>query len=57
MDVCKHLIPAIFCSLMVLAFDITAMQGGDNYSSIWLLFFLYGWAIIPFSYAFSFLFK
>jgi len=24
---------------------------------MWLLFFLYGWAIIPFCYAFSFLFK
>ncbi len=48
MDVGKHIIPALFCSLMILAFDITAMKDGDNYGATWLLFFLYGWAIIPF---------
>jgi len=57
MDVGKHIIPAFFCALMVIAFDITAMSEGNNYGATWLLFFLYGWAIIPFSYAFSFLFK
>ena len=57
MDVGKHIIPAIFCALMVLAFNQTALLDGDNYGATWLLFFLYGWAIIPFSYVFSFLFK
>ena len=57
MDVGKHIIPAIFCALMVLAFNQTALLDGDNYGATWLLFFLYGWAIIPFCYIFSFLFK
>ena len=57
MDVGKHIIPSIFCCLMILAFDMTSMIDDGNYGVMWLLFILYGWAIIPFSYAFSFLFK
>ena len=57
MDIGKHIIPSIFCCLMILAFDISIMIDDGNYGVMWILFFLYGWAIIPFSYAFSFLFK
>jgi ATP-binding cassette subfamily A (ABC1) protein 3 len=57
MDVGKHIIPAVFCCLMIEAFNITTMIYDNCYGASWLLFFLYGWAIIPFSYAFSFLFK
>lgn len=57
MDVGKHIIPSIFCCLLILAFDMTSMIDDGNYGIMWLLFFLYGWAVIPFSYAFSFLFK
>jgi len=56
MDMVKHLIPALFCILMVLAYDISDFTG-DNYGPVVLLFFLYGWSIIPFSYLFSFLFN
>lgn len=56
LDVVKHIVPAIFCSLMVLAFKIDSMNGA-NYGATWLLFFLYGWAVIPFSYALGFFFK
>ena len=57
MDVGKHLIPAIFCALMVLAFNVTSLQEDSNYGATWLIFILYGWSIIPFSYLFGFLFK
>jgi ATP-binding cassette subfamily A (ABC1) protein 3 len=57
MDVGKHVIPSIFSCLMIIAFSMTSMTENGNYGAMWILFFLYGWAIIPFSYMFSFLFK
>ena len=57
MDVGKHIIPSIICCLLILAFDISTLSGNDNYGFMWLIFFLYGWAIIPFCYLCSFLFK
>lgn len=57
MDVGKHIIPSIICCLLILAFDVTTLIEGENYGLMWLLFFLYGWAIIPFCYLMSFLFK
>ncbi|CAD8082367.1 unnamed protein product [Paramecium sonneborni] len=56
-DIVKHLIPAIVSALMILAFDIDALILDGNYGAIFLFFILYGWAIIPFSYALSFFFK
>jgi ATP-binding cassette subfamily A (ABC1) protein 3 len=56
-DVGKHIIPAVFCALMILAFNVSSMLEDNNYGAMWLFFFLYGWAIIPFCYAFSFLFR
>lgn len=42
---------------MVLAFGIDALIEEGNYGAVFLFFILYGWAIIPFSYVTSFLFK
>jgi ATP-binding cassette, subfamily A (ABC1), member 3 len=58
MDYCKHLIPAIFCILMSLAFNIEAFTGKtDSFVALSLLFFLYGWSAINFSYLLGFLFR
>lgn len=57
LDIVKHVVPSVLCSLMVIAFDINAMIKDGNYGAMWIFFFLYGWAIIPFSYLTSFLFK
>lgn len=57
MDLGKHVIPAVVCCLLILAFDISALIEGENYGFSWLIFFLYGWSIIPFCYLFSFVFK
>jgi ATP-binding cassette subfamily A (ABC1) protein 3 len=41
---------------MVLAFNMESLKEDGNYGVTWLLFFLYGWAIIPFCYLFGYLF-
>jgi ATP-binding cassette subfamily A (ABC1) protein 3 len=56
-DIIKHLIPAVICGLLVLAFGIDALIDDGNYGAVFLFFILYGWAIIPFSYACSFFFR
>ncbi|KAL4492594.1 hypothetical protein ABPG72_007707 [Tetrahymena utriculariae] len=57
-DILKHVFPAVFCMLMVLAYNIDAFTSNQSdYSAVCLLFILYGWAIIPFSYLTSFIFK
>jgi ATP-binding cassette subfamily A (ABC1) protein 3 len=40
-----------------LAFGIEALTEDGNYGAVFLFFILYGWAIIPFSYACSFFFR
>lgn len=58
MDYCKHLIPSIFCILMALAFNIEAFTGtADSFGAVALLFLLYGWSAINFSYLTGFIFK
>ena len=58
-DLLKYYFPTcIFCILMIAAFNIeTFSETGETYSATVLLFVLYGWAIIPFSYVFGFAFK
>lgn len=57
LDFVKHFVPAFFCMLMVLAYSITTFTDhGSDYAAISILFFLYGWAIIPFSYLTGFIF-
>jgi len=53
----KHLVPAVFCILMVLAYDIDSFTGSESFGAVVLLFILYGWSIIPFSYFLGFLFE
>ena len=58
MDYLKHLIPAIFCILMSLAFDIKSFTGdSESFGALALLFILYGWSAINFSYLTGFIFK
>jgi ATP-binding cassette subfamily A (ABC1) protein 3 len=58
MDFAKHLMPAVFSILMMLAFNITVFTDESRtFGAVSLLFLLYGWSIIPFSYLFGFLFK
>ena len=58
MDLIKHIFPAVFSFLMVEAFNIKAFTSTpDRYSAVCLLFLLFGWAIIPFTYLSGFLFK
>lgn len=57
LDMLKHAVPAVFCILMVIAFNVKVFRDGDNFGCISLLFFLYGWAIIPFCYLMGFLFQ
>jgi ATP-binding cassette subfamily A (ABC1) protein 3 len=58
-DLTKHMIPAIVCCLMVLWFNLKSLStnDGDVYLTVWLLFILYGFAIAPFCYLTSFMFK
>jgi len=41
---------------MVLAYDISVFTDAEGYGGVILLFILYGWSIIPFSYLFGFVF-
>lgn len=58
-DALKHLVPAIFCSLCVLWFNISSLaETVDNvYLTVWLLFLLFGFAVAPFTYCTSFMFN
>jgi ATP-binding cassette, subfamily A (ABC1), member 3 len=56
-DFLKHLIPASIIIGMVVAFNIESFNGtSDLLGATSLLFILYGWANIPFSYLVGFLF-
>jgi len=55
-DFTLYLIVAFFAAGMCMAFSISSLTEGDALTATWLLFFLYGFANIPFSYLASFLF-
>ena len=58
MDYVKHLVPAVFSILMTLAFGIeTFTEDGEAFAALSLLFLLYGWGIINFTYLTGWLFK
>jgi ATP-binding cassette subfamily A (ABC1) protein 3 len=42
---------------MVVAFDVNTLMVDDCYGAVVLIFVLYGWAIIPFTYLTGFIFK
>ena len=53
MDFLKHVIPAVFSILMMLAYNIEVFTEEDEvFGAVSLLFILYGWCVIPFSYLF-----
>lgn len=57
-DIVKHIIPAVVCSLIILAFQAGIYTDDpDNYSAMWSLIILTGVASGPFSYFFSYFFK
>lgn len=55
-DFFLYLIVAAFAAGMCMAFNISSLVDGDALSATWILFILYGFANIPFSYIASFLF-
>ncbi|KAL4478578.1 hypothetical protein ABPG74_006813 [Tetrahymena malaccensis] len=55
-DFIKHIIPAVFSILMIIAYDISSFTDSSCLGAISLMVFLYGWSIIPFSYFTSFVF-
>ena len=57
-DLVKYQIPGIIIPLLVKAFDLKSLtEPTEVYNAIWALFVLFGFAIIPYTYAMSFLFK
>ena len=56
-DYLKYLVPAVICALLALAFNASALIDNGKYGCLFLIFLLYGLAIIPFTYLTSFLFK
>ena len=57
-DLVKYMIPGIITPLLIRAFNLKALvEPISVYNSIWSLFILFGFAIIPYTYAVSFLFK
>jgi hypothetical protein len=57
-DFVKHLFPAAICIAMVVAFNISAFNDSSETLGITsLLFILYGWAMMPFTYLVAFLFE
>ena len=55
-DFVLYLVVGFFAAGMCMAFEIKSLIDGDALTATWLLFFLYGFANIPFSYIVSFLF-
>ena len=56
-DLCKYLIPGIYCALSILIFNVEAFTERDNYGAVWALVLLYGPAMLTFTYLTSFMFK
>jgi ATP-binding cassette subfamily A (ABC1) protein 3 len=57
-DLLKYMLPGIVTPLLIKAFDLKALLEPDSvYNAVWYLFLLFGFAICPYTYAISFLFK
>ena len=57
-DLIKYQIPGIIIPLMIKGFDLKSLtEPTEVYNGIWALFFMFGFAIIPYTYTVSFLFK
>ncbi|KAL4429303.1 hypothetical protein ABPG74_002289 [Tetrahymena malaccensis] len=57
MDIIKYLIPALTCPWLAYAFKVNSLTDSSVFSAFYLIFILYGPAIILFTYVFSFLVK
>ncbi|XP_070581084.1 phospholipid-transporting ATPase ABCA3-like isoform X2 [Ptychodera flava] len=56
-DLINYLLPVIVICLLFAIADIKAYAEGGRLGYIFLLLFLYGWAVIPLMYLFSYLFS
>ena len=57
-DLAKYLIPGIIIPLLIKAFDLKSLTDPEEvYQAVWALFILFGFAVCPYTYAISFLFK
>ena len=56
-DYLKYLIPGIFCYVLCFAFQISNWTEGESAGMTLLLILFNGWAVIPFVYLVSFMFK
>ncbi|XP_071953037.1 phospholipid-transporting ATPase ABCA3-like [Antedon mediterranea] len=56
-DLINYTITSILIIFVFIAFDVKAYTDDGRLGYVFLLLFLYGWAIIPLMYLFSFLFK
>lgn len=54
-DMVMYLVPCFFSVLAVYVFKISAFEG-ENFGAVAVLFFLYGLAVMPFTYVVSFMF-
>lgn len=55
-DMCNYVIPTVCILAVLLAFDIPAYTASGNFQAVMALFILYGWAITPMMYPFTFIF-
>ncbi|XP_033114079.1 ATP-binding cassette sub-family A member 3-like [Anneissia japonica] len=55
-DMCNYTIVYVIIIIIFAAYDLDAF-GGENLGTVALIFFLYGWMSIPFTYTLSFMFK
>ena len=57
-DLVKYQIPGIIIPLLIKGFDLKSLtEPTEVYNAVWALFALFGFAIIPYTYTVSFLFK
>ena len=57
-DIVKHMVPAVVSAAFLKAFDLKSLtDDSETYASVWILFILFGFAVIPFTYLCGFLFK
>ena len=58
MDLVKYIFPGLFSIVMLYAFDIeTLTKDSLTLGVVSAILLLYGWAIVPFTYLFGFIFE
>ena len=56
-DLINYTVPCILLLVLFVAFGIKGYTEGGGLGDVWLLFMMYGWAVLPFMYLLSFLFN